>query len=175
MLGIMTTTLADDFGIGAFYVNDRAYTEEVEQFRGHMTDSESACDEIAISLAEPLYLPLPLFIPEDGYACDTSTGQSSRPPADTGLPASSASARQLRGIPSGLIDFLQPLVEKGIIQIYRNDDEEGAENEATRSRRVQEEESSKPGRSWTGHLIYKEVDSRLANRLTNNWADSPIE
>ncbi|TGZ72172.1 hypothetical protein CRM22_002251 [Opisthorchis felineus] len=80
---------------GGKEVNDRAILDEMDHY---LRASQQDLSIPELQLSEIKDLPLPLLLPPDGYASDAV----------------------LTGTPSGLSEFLRPLVSKGLIFVRRN-------------------------------------------------------
>ncbi|KAF8570827.1 hypothetical protein P879_02619 [Paragonimus westermani] len=122
---------------GGKEVNDRAIVDEMEHY---LRTSQQDLTTPEFQLTESKELPLPLLLPPDGYASDAV----------------------LTGTPSGLSEFLRPLVTKGLIHVRRNPTNTGQIN----------------SRPWTHYLRlrkYEEADKHIGHSTNRNSGISKMK
>ncbi|KAF5406078.1 Ras association domain protein [Paragonimus heterotremus] len=122
---------------GGKEVNDRAIVDEMEHY---LSTSQQDVVTPEFQLTESKELPLPLLLPPDGYASDAV----------------------LTGTPSGLSEFLRPLVTKGLIHVRRNPTNTGQIN----------------SRPWTHYLRlrkHEETDKQPGGSTNRNSGISTVE
>ncbi|KAA3677869.1 afadin, partial [Paragonimus westermani] len=122
---------------GGKEVNDRAIVDEMEHY---LRTSQQDLTTPEFQLTESKELPLPLLLPPDGYASDAV----------------------LTGTPSGLSEFLRPLVTKGLIHVRRNPTNTGQIN----------------SRPWTHYLRlrkYEEADKHPDHSTNRNSGISAMK
>ncbi|XP_048258365.1 afadin-like [Haliotis rufescens] len=81
----------------------RGFIEKVVTIGKNMADELTRTDGREVRLEEDQDLHLPFLLPEDGYSCDT-----------------------IRGVPTGLPEFIKPMTAAGICQIVPNNGSSGS-------------------------------------------------